>query len=110
MRALLFESAKAGPYEDEICRECTEPKVYLGMCARCAFNPQKVFERLERKRDIEVTPDLHQFCLRLFELEQELDLFGNAGPLSELERGGLKVLKQERAKFENYRLKNPVRD
>ncbi len=80
------------------------------MCAECAFNPQRQFERLERKRGIKVTPELHQFCLRLFELEEDLGLFGTDVPLSQLERGGLKVLKQERAKYEAYRLKNPQRD
>ncbi len=79
----------------------------MGMCAECPLNPRAEFERVKKHLGVDVTPELHRFCLRMFGLEEELETFGEAGPITEFERAGILVLKQERAKHEAYRLKHP---
>ena len=88
-------------YADLECERCKRPKIHYGVCDHCPYDPTPGYRDIEKQLHFKVTPELHQFAQTIFELDEELEIFGKTErKLSRLEKQAIKILRRERSKFE----------
>lgn len=102
IRALINASKDLHPYAESGCKDCQNPKVWRGYCEDCPFNYSKPIEALEEREGFQVADRTLDFVFRLFELNRRLELTGDliVLPLSDIEKEGLFILRDESKKFE----------
>lgn len=107
IRALLnAPKRETHPYAETGCEHCEELKVWRGFCADCSFNYSEPIAALEERESFKIADSTLDFVFRVFDINRRLDLIGDVTsfPLSDIEKEGLFILRDELRKYEAFEL------